>query len=104
MVCLTFTLNHLPFPRRCSAPKRKSLEVGLLKSNAGMSTEQREEVMKRVKAFQAEVASGLSENIGAPDRSVDDQWKDLSGLLVQAGNDILGFARCHQPDWFTSNQ
>jgi len=35
---------------------------------------------------------------------VEEQWSALSGSIVRAGNDFLGFARRHQPDWFTENQ
>ena len=55
-----------------------------------------------VKAFQAEVASGLAEDLSK--ETVEVQWSALAGSLIDAGKKHLGFVNRHQPDWFVSSQ
>ncbi len=113
MVCLTFKLPSARFYRKPFTLKRRRFDVSLLRPSPGMSAQERDSVLERVKSFQSSVASALElestllegeekETEELP--SVEDQWGRLRDSLIQASHQHLGYARRCQTDWFTSNQ
>ena len=83
MVCLTFQLANLRFPRRAGSIRRKRFDIHQLKSEPGMSAEQQRNVQSRVKVYQDTIAFNLQSDESSP--TLDSRWHTVRDSLVKAG-------------------
>ena len=87
MVCLTFQLVNLRFPRRTGSIRHKRFDVHQLKLEPGMSAEQQLNVQDRVKVYQDTIALHLQSDESSP--TLDSCWHTVRDSLVKAGDSVL---------------